>query len=186
MSRLNSDLDAAVTGKPQEQLNAVRAKLGMVPNMMREMAKAPSVLDAYLQFSGALAHSSLSSKLREQISLAVAEANGCDYCLAAHTAIGSMVGLTSEQILDSRVGTAIDSKTDALLQFVKKVVIGRGQVSDDDVQEFRDAGFADTVIAEIVACIALDLFTNYFNLVVETEIDFPRAPALTQPAVAVH
>ncbi|MBA4032460.1 MAG: peroxidase [Planctomyces sp.] len=166
------------TGHVKELLEGVGRKLGMVPNMMRTMAQAPAVLEGYLQFSGALGHGQLSAKVREQIALAVAQANGCDYCLAAHSAIGKMVGLTADQLRDSRQGEAVDPGTDALLRFVRQVVETRGRVSDADVQAVRDAGFGDGVIAEVVAGVALDIFTNYFNIVAATEVDFPRAPAL--------
>lgn len=166
------------TGHVKELLEGVGRKLGMVPNMMRTMAQAPAVLEGYLQFSGALGHGQLSAKVREQIALAVAQANGCDYCLAAHTAVGKMVGLTADQLRDSRQGEAVDPGTDALLRFARQIVETRGRVSDADVQAVRDAGFGDGVIAEVVAGVALDIFTNYFNIVAATEVDFPRAPAL--------
>src|SRR6478735_449310 len=101
MSRLNRISPETATGKSKELLEAVNTKLGMVPNMMRVMANAPVVLDGYLQLSGSLSHGKLSAKVREQLALAIAEANRCEYCLAAHSAIGKMVGLTADQIRDS-------------------------------------------------------------------------------------
>jgi alkylhydroperoxidase family enzyme len=89
-----------------------------------------------------------------------------------------MVGLTADQIRDSRLGTAIDPKTDMLIRFARKLVEARGRVNDDDVEEVRDAGFDDAVIAEVVAGVALDIFTNYFNIVSDTDVDFPKAPSL--------
>src|SRR3954470_13315981 len=107
MSRLTQLDPEAATGRAKELLGAVKSKLGLVPNMTRAMANAPAVLDGYLQFSGALNKGSLPAKVREQIALAVSQVNGCDYCLSAHSAIGRMVGLTAEQIRDSRLGTAV-------------------------------------------------------------------------------
>jgi uncharacterized peroxidase-related enzyme len=182
MSRLNAIAVESATGKVKELYEAVSGRLGMVPNMMRTMANSPAVLDGYLQFSGALARGTLSPKIREQIALAVAEANGCEYCLAAHSAIGKMVGLTGDQIRDSRLGTAVDVKTETLIRFAGKVVAARGRIADSDLQEVRDAGFDDGVIAEIVAAVSLDILTNYFNIVAATEIDFSRAAALEPPA----
>jgi uncharacterized peroxidase-related enzyme len=157
----------------------------MVPNMTRAMATAPAVLDGYLQFSGALAQGALSAKVREQIALAVAEANGCDYCLAAHTVGGKIVGLTTDQIRDSRLGTAVDGKTDALVRFARRVVEARGRVSDADLAAVRVAGWGDGAVGEVVANVALHVFTNYFNLVNDTELDFPSAAPLTvEPAAA--
>jgi uncharacterized peroxidase-related enzyme len=178
MNRFTTISLEAATGKTKDLLDGVQAKLGMVPNMMRALANSPAALDAYLQLSGSLGKGRLSAKVGEQIALAVAQINGCDYCLAAHSAIGKMVGLTGDQIRDSRHTTAVDPKTDALLRFARKVVDARGQVSGEDLQDVRDAGFDDGAIAEVVAHVALSIFTNYFNLVAGTDIDFPKAPVL--------
>src|ERR1700733_9010652 len=121
MSRITQINPENATDRAKALFDAVEDKLGLVPNMTRAMANAPAVLDGYLQFSGTLGKGALSAKVREQIALAVAEANGCDYCLAAHSAIGKMVGLTSDQIRDSRLGTAVDAKTEALIRFARKV-----------------------------------------------------------------
>ncbi len=182
MSRIHQIAPEAATGKAKELLDAVKGKLGLVPNITRAMANSPAVLEGYLGLSGALSKGSLSAKNREQIALAVGQANQCDYCLAAHSAIGKMVGLTPDQILDSRRGTAIDPKTDALIRFARKVVDERGLVSDADVAEVRSAGLDDAAIAEVVANVALNIFTNYFNHVAETDIDFPKV----EPIVDHH
>jgi uncharacterized peroxidase-related enzyme len=183
MSRLKLISPDSAPGKAKDLLTAVNAKLGLVPNMTRAMANAPAVLEGYLQLSGSLGHGALSPKVREQLALAISEVNGCDYCLAAHSAVGKMVGLTSDQIRDSRLGTAIDPKTDALIRFARKVVETRGRVKDADLDEVREAGFDDGAIAEVVAHVALNVFTNYFNNTVETDLDFPRAPALKTESV---
>lgn len=178
MSRLSSVAPETATGRAAELLAAVQQKLGLVPNMTRAMAASPAVLDGYLQLSGALAKGALRAKTREQLALAVAEANGCDYCLAAHTAIGQSVGLTPDQVRDSRLGTAVDSKTAALVHFARLVVDARGKVADADLTAVRAAGWDDAAIAEVVAHVALSVFTNYFNNVAEPALDFPPAPRL--------
>lgn len=182
MSRIHQIAPEAAAGKAKELLDAVKAKLGLVPNMTRAMANSPAVLEGYLGLSGALGKGSLTAKNREQIALAVGQANQCEYCLAAHSAIGKMVGLTPDQILDSRRGTAIDPKSDAVIRFARKVVDERGLVSDADVAEVRAAGLDDGGIAEVVANVALNVFTNYFNHVAETVIDFPKV----EPIVDHH
>ena len=178
MSRITQINPEAATGKSKELLEAVKSKLGLVPNMTRAMATAPAVLEGYLQFSGSLSHGKLSPKVREQLALVVGQENQCDYCLAAHTAIGKMVGLTSEQILDSRVGRAIDAQTGALLNFAKIVVRQKGRINDADIETMRNAGFDEGIIAEVIANVALNIFTNYFNHVAGTDIDFPKAADL--------
>jgi uncharacterized peroxidase-related enzyme len=122
MSRFNTISPEFATGKAKELLEAVNAKLGMVPNMMRAMANSPPVLEGYLQLNTTLGKGSLSAKTREQLALAVSQANECDYCLSAHSAIGKMVGLTADQIRDGRLGTAVDPKTDTLIRFARKLI----------------------------------------------------------------
>ncbi len=178
MSRLNQIAPETATGRTKELLDAVKGKLGLVPNMTRAMANAPAVLEGYLEFSGALGKGKLPARSREQLALAIGQANGCDYCVSAHSAIGKMVGLTAEQVRDSRLGTAVDSKDGVLIRFARKVLESRGQVSDDDIRQVRDAGFDDGAIAEVVAHVALNVFTNYFNSVAHTDIDFPKAETL--------
>ncbi len=165
-------------GPARDLMESVQQKMGRVPNMMRTMANAPAVLDAYLAFSGKLDRGHLPARLRQQIALAVGQANDCQYCLAAHSTIAKSVGLTSDQIRDSRLGTAIDPKADTLIRFARKVVTDRGKVADADLKAVRSAGFDDEAIAEVVAHVALNIFTNYFNLVTDPEIDFPRAEPL--------
>jgi len=179
MTRLTTVDPATATGDTKELLDAVKHTLGMVPNMTRAMATSRAALDAYLQLSGALAKGTLSARVREQIALAVAEANGCGYCLAAHTAVGKAVGLTPEQIRDARLGTAVDGKSAALVRFARRVADARGKVTDADLTAVRAAGWGDGAVAEVVANVALHLFTNSFNLVADTALDFP-------PAVPLH
>jgi uncharacterized peroxidase-related enzyme len=162
------------TGKARELLDAVKAKLGMTPNMMNTMAQSPAVLEAYLNFSGALGGGKLNARLREQIALISAEINGCGYCASAHTAIGKMVGLDEDAILAARNGNAADAKTDAALKFARAMIVNRGEVSDADLQTVKDAGFSDGEVGEIVANVALNIFTNYFNEISKTDIDFPK------------
>src|SRR5262249_26496248 len=134
MSRFKAISPESATGKAKDLLEAVDAKLGMVPNMMRAMANAPAVLEGYLNLSGSLGKGTLSARTREQLALAIGQANQCDYCVAAHSAIGKTVGLTAEQIRDSRLGTAVDSKAEALIRFARRLVETRGRVTDGDIE----------------------------------------------------
>ena len=177
MPRLAPLLDPVAPGRAHDLLDAVRGRLGLVPNMARTMANAPAVLDAYLAMSGALAAGVLASPLRERIALAVAEANGCDYCLSAHAALGKLARLTEAEIDESRAGRARDPRADATLRFARAVLDGRGDVGDEDLAGLRAAGFSDAEVAEIVAHVALNVFTNYFNKVAGVAVDFPLVAA---------
>ncbi len=178
MSRITTVNPQTAAGRPKELLDAVKQKLGLVPNMTRAMANSPATLDGYLGLGGALAKGDLPAKVREQLALAVSEANGCDYCLAAHGTAGKATGLTADQVRDARLGGAVDTRTDALLKFARRVVETRGKVADADLATVRAAGWDDGAVAEVVAHVALNVFTNYFNNVAGTDLDFPKAPAL--------
>ena len=166
--------DAATT----ELLGSVKKKLGAVPNIVATMANSPAVANAYLEFSQSLSTGSLSARLREQIALVVGESNGCGYCVAAHTTLGKRAGLTEQETCDARRAVASDNKESVALEFARKIISDRGNVSDVDFQHVRQAGYTDGEIAEIVANVALNIFTNYFNHVAETEVDFPAPPEL--------
>ncbi len=172
---VNRDAADAATGR---LLDSVQKKLGIVPNLIATMANSPAVANAYLGFSQSLSTGTLSPRLREQLALVVGETNGCQYCVAAHTALGQGAGLTEGETCDARRAVAADDKERAALEFARTIVIERGNVSDDDVDAVRQAGYTDGEIGEIVANVALNLFTNYFNHVAGTEVDFPIAPEL--------
>lgn len=178
MPRLKPIDPQTATGPTKDLLDGVQRKLGMVPNLMRTFANSPVVLEAYLRFGEALAGGVLSGKLREQIALSVSERNGCSYCLAAHSALGRMQGLSDEELLDSRRGSSTDSRTEAALRLAERIVETRGWVSDEDLGAARAAGYSETEIAEIVAQVMLITFSNTFNHVAETDVDFPAVPAL--------
>ena len=176
--RLEAIDPATATGKSKELLERVQARFGGIPNLIRTFAHSPAVLQGYLEFSGALASGSLPARLREQIALVVSEVNDCDYCRAAHTAAGKKAGLSAHEVLDSRQATAGDPRVQVVLRFARDLTANDGWVGDEDVARLRDAGYVDGEIAEIVANVALTIFTNYFNHVAGTEVDFPAAKPL--------
>ena len=173
MARINPiDLNQA-EGKAKILLDGVQKSLGMAPNLMRTLAHSPAALEAYLGFQKALGGGSLSASLREQIALAVSGANGCDYCAAAHTAVGKILGVDESELTASLRAASRDPKLQAALQFARTIVEKRGWVSDDDLAQVREAGYGDGELAEIIATVAATTFSNYFNHIAETEVDFP-------------
>lgn len=158
----------------QASLQAVNKMLGSVPNLFRIIGNSPQTLEGYLGLNGALANGALNSATRERIALAVAEVNGCQYCLAAHQYLGSnLAKLSADEIEKNRRGTSGDAKAAAAVEFAVKIVNNRGSVSDADFAAVRSAGFSDGEIVEIVGHVALNTLTNYVNEVLDTEIDFP-------------
>lgn len=164
-------------------LDAVQSKLGRVPNIYGTMAHAPAVLKFALEGSGILGESSLSPALREQIALAVAGANQCAYCAAAHTAIGKMNGLSDDQTTAALKAEADDAKAQAAVTLAKQLIEREGFVTDEQVAAFKAAGFGDAEVMEVVAVVAFNVFTNYFNHVADTAVDFPEV-ALPEAAGA--
>jgi AhpD family alkylhydroperoxidase len=143
--------------------------------MIRTMANSPAVLQGYLVMSEALSNGSLSKKLLQLMAITVAEANACQYCLSAHTMIAKALGATEKDIESAQYGKSTDPKTNAALQFARTVVAKRGTVDDADVENVKASGYSDSEIAEMIANISLSIFTNYFNIITKTEVDFPIA-----------
>lgn len=168
-------------GKAKDLLGRVEKALGATPNMMRSMAASPAVLEAYLAFSGALAKGRLSAAVREQIALLAAAENACGYCAAAHTVLGSRAGVSADDLAAGLAGEASDPRVEAALAFARAVIREKGFVSDAELDAVRAAGYDDGEVGEIVGNVALNVFTNYFNSVGETALDFP---AVALPATA--
>ena len=159
--------------KSQLLLDAVEKQLGVVPNLFRLVGSSTAALEGYLGLNSALGRT-LDAKTRERIALAVAQANGCDYCLSAHTYLGlNLAKIDDAEIALNRAGHSGDAKADAALVFARKVLETRGRVSDADLAAVRLAGFSEPQVIEIVASVALNVLSNYVNNVAQTDIDFP-------------
>jgi uncharacterized peroxidase-related enzyme len=154
-------------------LDAVHGAFGATPNMFRAVAHSPAALQAMWGFFGALGGGSIPAKLGEQIAVAVADRNACEYCLAAHTALGRKAGASAAEMSAAQAGESTDPATAAALRFALKLVEQRGQVSDADVGAMRAAGFDDGQVVEVLAHVALNLFTNYVNVAFAVPVDFP-------------
>lgn len=184
MTRLNALSPDEATGKTKELFNVIQGKLGMVPNMMRTMGNSSAVLEGYLNLSGALGSGALGAKTGELIALAVAESNSCNYCLSAHTFIGkNLVKIDEDTLNEARYGNSNDTKINVALTFAKTLVSKNGLVSHDDVQLVKAAGYTDGEVGEIVAHVALNIFTNYFNNTANTAIDFPKVEVLEKTTI---
>ena len=173
MSRLSLPTVANAPAASQPLLGQVQAAFGATPNMFRAVSHSPAALQAMWGFFGALGGGTLPAKLGEQIAVAVADRNACHYCLAAHTALGRKAGASPDEMTLAQAGRSDDPQTAAALGFAVKLVEHRGAVSDADVQSLRTAGFNDGQLVEIVAHVALNLFTNYVNVAFDTPVDFP-------------
>ena len=165
--------DAPEASRPL--LEAVAKQLGSVPNMFRAIALSPQALEGHLGLFGALGKATLPAATRQRIALAVAEVNGCGYCLSAHTYLGrNLAKLDDAEITANRNGASKDPKADAAVRFAAKVATDHGHITDSDFASVKSAGYTDAQVIEIVQHVALNTWTNLFNEVFQTEIDFPR------------
>jgi len=178
-TRISTPATIAAAPQPSRALlEDVTKQLGVTPNLFRMVANSPAALQGYVGLLGALGKGALPAATHERIALAIAEFNGCDYCLSAHTYLGKHVAkLDDSEMAANRSGTSNDTKADAAVRFARKVAHVRGHVSDEDVRAVRAAGYTDGEIVEIVQHVALNTWTNYVNNVARTEIDFPVVTA---------
>ncbi len=175
MSRIPTPatIEAAPTAS-QPMLQAVKKQLGVVPNLFRMVSNSPAALEGYLSLSAALGKGELPAATRERIALAVAEVNGCGYCLSAHTYLGKHVAkLDDAEMSANRDGASTDAMAHAAVHFAAQVAKQRGHISDEDLAQVKAAGYSDAQVIEIVQHVALNTWTNYINEVAQTVIDFP-------------
>jgi len=163
----------AATGSVRTVLDQIHGAFGATPNMFRAVANSPAALQSMWAAFGALGGGVIGAALGEQIAVAVANRNACDYCLAAHTALGRKAGVSGDDLAAAQSGESADPRTAAVLRFALKLVNERGQVDATDVQALRDQGWSDEHIVEIVGHVALNLFTNYVNVALAVPVDFP-------------
>jgi uncharacterized peroxidase-related enzyme len=173
MSRLAVPARDDVPEVSKPILDAVQKQLGVLPNMFRLIALSPAALQGFMANNGALTKT-LDVKTRERIARAIAQVNGCDYCLSAHSYLGlNFAKISPEEVALNRKGESGDPKANAAVHFAAKVVRERGHITEADINAVRDAGFSDGQIVEILAVTAENIFTNLLNVVADTDIDFP-------------
>ena len=173
MSRIPLVNPADTTAERQAILSEIHAAFGATPNMFRAVANSPAALKSMWGAFGALGGGALPARLGEQVAVAIANRNACEYCLAAHTVLGRKAGASAEEMSEAQAGRSDDPKTAAALRFALAVVERRGQVEAGEVEALRAAGFDDGEIVELLAHVALNLFTNYVNVAFAVPVDFP-------------
>lgn len=173
MNRIPLVTPADTTGERQQLLAQIQGAFGATPNMFKAVANSTAALKSMWGSFGALGGGVIDARLGEQIAVAIADRNACDYCLAAHTALGRKAGASAEEMSAAQAGQSNDPKTAAALRFAIAVVSNRAQIDNEDVEALRIAGFNDEAIVEIMAHVALNLFTNYVNVAFKVPVDFP-------------
>ncbi|MEV6056277.1 carboxymuconolactone decarboxylase family protein [Streptomyces sp. NPDC052107] len=174
MSTLPQINPAEATGEAATLLAELKKNIGSVPNMAKVMANSPALLKGWMGLSDALAGGVLPPAVRERLSLASAEYNRCSYCLSAHTFLGKNVTkLAPDEIERARRAESSDPHAAALLSLFDAIARGRGSIDETALKSARAAGVTDAEIAEVVGNLALNILTNYFNIVADTDNEFP-------------
>lgn len=174
MSHLNPKNPETTTGTHRQSFDQINAAFGVVPNMFKTIGNSPAALEAMWKFFGALSKGKIDKKLGELIAVRVADLNRCEYCLAAHTFLGKNAGLSESELKTAQAGESSNSRTQAALSFASKIVNNKAQLTVNDFSEIRKAGFSEEEISEILAHVALNIFTNYTNVAFGVEVDFPK------------
>lgn len=173
MQRIKTLTTATATGKGKDLLEGAKKAMGKELNIFGAMANAPAALEGLLGLVGSLSKGKLAPALREQLALVTAGENSCDYCASAHTYLAEHAGVAKDECAINLKGKSSDKKTQAALTFASQLVEKRGGVSEAELKTVKDAGFSDEEVVEILAHVALNTFTNYFNEAFKTDIDFP-------------
>ena len=173
MSRVNIQTHL-VPAASQSLLAQIQQAFGATPNMFKAVANSPAALQSMWSAFGALGNGTLGAKLGEQVAVAIANRNRCEYCLAAHTALGLKAGASSAEMSAAQLGQSGDARTATALAFALKIVDQRAQITDADIASLREADFDDEQIVELMAHVALNLFTNYINVALGIPVDFPK------------
>lgn len=173
MAHVNLIDPASSAAMVKPTLDKINGAFGVVPNMFKAVANSPAALNSMWGSFGALAGGKLGARLGEEIAVAIANANNCEYCLAAHTALGRKAGASADEIAAAQVGKSSNPRIQAALTFALKVVHERAAITDADVAALKAAGIDDEGVVEIIAHVALNLFTNYVNVALNVPVDFP-------------
>ncbi|MBL8384016.1 MAG: carboxymuconolactone decarboxylase family protein [Burkholderiales bacterium] len=165
---------ASASAEQGALLDAIAARLGMVPNFLKVFANSPAALRAFLGLHGIAGEGSLDAATRERIALALAQENGCEYCVSAHTAIGRRAGLSVAEVASARAGSSSDARAAAAVRFALRLMDSRGEVTAAELLTVRNAGYTDADIVEIIVHVGMNFLTNMLGKASRVEIDFPK------------
>ncbi|MBT5073322.1 MAG: peroxidase-related enzyme [Kordiimonadaceae bacterium] len=178
MSRINTVTPETANLDQKNLLNAIEGQMGMVPNFLGVLAQSPDALKAFLGLHEIAAGGALDPQTRERIALVIAEENACEYCVAAHTAIGRKAGLTTSEIESNRAGSSQDARAAAAVEFARNLNEHKGDLTQAEFEAVRAAGYSDAEIVEIITHVGMNILTNLIGKAVQVEIDFPKIELL--------
>ncbi len=174
MTRIKSIDGTNANAEQAELLNAIQAQLGMVPNFLKVFANSPVALRAFLGLHGIAGDGTLDALTRERIALALAQQNGCEYCVSAHTAIGRKTGLSPDEVAAARAGTSEDVQAAVAVKFARSLMEKKGEIGALELAEIRSAGYSDSDIVEIITHVGMNFLTNVLGKAMQIDIDFPK------------
>ena len=160
------------SAEAHEILGQVRKKYGFVPNLMGVLANSPAALKAYLSLGALFSETTLTPTEQQVVLLTVSATNGCEYCVAAHSAMARMQRIPDDIVVGVRSGQQLsDSRLEALRVLTSEIVAQRGWPSEDAIQRFLDSGFARPQVLEVILGVTMKTLSNYANHIVSTPID---------------
>jgi AhpD family alkylhydroperoxidase len=181
MKPFNVPAREQVSPENQTNFDNLKKALGMVPNLYATIAYSTNGLSRYLAFQGA--KTSLTNKEKEAVNLVVSQVNGCRYCQSAHTVLGSLNGLSGEEILLIRRGSSNNVKLNALVTLAKTITEKKGRVTDNVLDEFFAAGYNKENLVDLILQISDKIAMNYLHNLTGIPIDFPEAEPLPETSV---
>jgi uncharacterized peroxidase-related enzyme len=175
MSRLSVPSLESDTGPSGQVYAQIKKAIGSVPNTYAAIAAhGPAALKSVLAADAVLAAGTLTKRDQEVIKLVISAASGCEYCVAGHSHLARLAGVKPDVLEQIREGQPTgDARRDELVGFVRKLQQSSGTVSDEDFAAIKAAGYSDAQLVEISLAFATTVFTNVFNRINDTEIDFP-------------
>lgn len=174
MSRIATIENNTANAEQKELLDAIQGQLGMVPNFLKIFANSPVALRAFLGLHGVANAGSLDALTRERIALTLAQQNGCEYCVSAHTAIGRKTGLSGDEMAAARAGTSEDAQAAVAVKFARSLMDNKGEISTLELAEMRGAGYSESDIVEVITHVGMNFLTNILGKASRVEIDFPK------------
>ncbi len=172
-----------VDSKSQQIFDSIEKNVGMLPNIYATIGYSSDALENFLGFSEKAGKSSFNAKEIEAIKLAVSEANGCEYCKAAHTAIAKMNGFSEEETLKLRAGVIEDERLRILSQLAREIALNRARVDEEYLDNFYAQGFDEKALIDLISAVIAITFTNYTHILTQVPVDFPAAKELSEELV---
>lgn len=169
-----------VTPGAQGVFDHVQSDFGMVPNLFATIGYSENALTSYLAFQQAQTKGSFNAKEREAVFLAVSQVNGCQYCLAAHTAVGKMSGFSEDETVQLRAGTHPNRKLTVTTRLAAGITRHHGRPEPQLLEDFFALGYGEKELIDLVALVADKTFANYVHNLTQVPVDFPAAPALAE------